>query len=47
MLINGGPVAPFGPLLYALILTRGDAEHPVFDGLPKGVIRDPHEGHQH
>ncbi len=47
VLINGGPVAPFGPLLYALILTRGDAEHPVFDGLPEGVIRDPHEGHRH
>lgn len=47
VLINGRPVAPFGPLLYALILTRGDADHPIFDSLPDGVLRDPHAGHDH
>ncbi len=47
VLLNGRPVAPFGPLLYALILTGGDASHPVFDGLPRGVLRDPHEDHAH
>ena len=47
VLINGEQVAPLGPLLYALILTRGNADHPVFDGLPEGKIRDPHAGHGH
>ncbi len=47
VLLNGRPVAPFGPLLYALILTGGDAAHPVFADLPEGVLRDPHEGHAH
>jgi serine/threonine-protein kinase len=47
LLLNGRPVAPFGPLLYALIVTGGDPSHPVFADLPEGVIRDPHEGHDH
>jgi hypothetical protein len=47
VLINGRRVAPFGPLLYALVLTGGDPSNPVFDRLPQGVLRDPHEGHDH
>jgi protein-disulfide isomerase len=47
VLINGEAVAPFGPLIYALVVLGGDADHPVFDGLPQGRIRDPHEGHGH
>ena len=34
MLLNGRRVAPFGPLLYALILTKGNPDDPVFDRLP-------------
>ena len=34
--INGRRGTSFGPLLYALILTRGNPEHPAFDGLPPG-----------
>ena len=33
--------------LYALIVTRGDAEHDVFSGLPEPETGDPHEGHGH
>ena len=47
VLVNGRRVAPFGPLLYALVLTEGDAGHPVFDRLPAGELRDPHAGHDH
>lgn len=47
VLINGRPVAPFGPLLYALILTRGNPDDPVFAGLPPGELRDPNAGHEH
>jgi serine/threonine-protein kinase len=47
VLINGKPVAPFGPLLYALILTRGDPDHEVYANLPVPDPRDPHEGHDH
>jgi serine/threonine-protein kinase len=47
VLLNGRQVAAFGPLLYALILTRGDAEHDVFSGLPEPDTGDPHEGHGH
>jgi hypothetical protein len=28
-------------------VTGGDPSHPVFADLPEGVIRDPHEGHDH
>ncbi len=47
VLLNGKRVAPFGPLLFALVLTEGDATHPAFAGLPEGVLRDPHAGHAH
>jgi serine/threonine-protein kinase len=47
VLLDGRPAAPFGPLLFALILTQGDATHPIFASLPEGVLRDPHEGHDH
>jgi serine/threonine-protein kinase len=46
VLINGRPVAAFGPLLYALILTGGDAEHPVFAMLPTPKPPKPHD-HKH
>ena len=42
VLLNGRPVAPFGPLLYALVLTSGDASHPVFAGLPEPRPPQPH-----
>ncbi len=47
VLLNGRPVAAFGPLLYALILTRGDAGHDVFSGLPEPDTGDPHADHGH
>jgi hypothetical protein len=47
VLLDGRPAAPFGPLLFALILTQGDTTHPIFASLPEGVLRDPHEGHDH
>jgi len=46
VLINGRPVAAFGPLLYALVLTAGDPEHPVFDGLPEPRPLEAH-AHEH
>lgn len=49
VLLNGRPIAPFGPLLYALIVTRGQTEHDVFAGLPEPEIdpSDPHAGPAH
>jgi serine/threonine-protein kinase len=34
--VNGRRGTSFGPFLYAMILTRGNAEHPAYDGLPPG-----------
>lgn len=34
--INGRRGTSFGPFLYAMVLTRGRAEHPAFDALPPG-----------
>ncbi len=34
--VNGRRGTSFGPFLYALILTRGNPEHPAFDALPPG-----------
>jgi serine/threonine-protein kinase len=34
--INGRKGTSFAPFLYALILTRGRADHPAFDALPPG-----------
>ena len=34
--VNGRRGTSFGPFLYAMILTRGNAEHPAFDALPPG-----------
>jgi serine/threonine-protein kinase len=46
VLLNGKPVAAFGPLLYALILTGGDSAHPVFERLPAPKPTQPHaHGH--
>ena len=34
--VNGRRGTSFGPFLYAMILTRANAEHPAFDALPPG-----------
>lgn len=34
VLVNGRLGSSFGPFLYAMVLTRGEASHPAFDGLP-------------
>jgi serine/threonine-protein kinase len=34
--INGRKGTSFGPFLYAMILTRGNPEHPAFEALPPG-----------
>ena len=34
--VNGRRGTSFGPFLYAMILTRGNADHPAFDALPQG-----------
>lgn len=34
VLVNGRQGTAFGPFLYALILTGGNADHPIFDTLP-------------
>ena len=39
VVVNGRKGTSFGPFLYAIIQTRGGAEHPAFDLLPPG---DPH-----
>ncbi len=35
--VNGRRGTSFGPFLYAMILTRGNAEHPAFAALPPGT----------
>lgn len=51
VLFNGREIRPFGPLVYALILTGGADKHPAFRDLP--APRPPaaggggHEGHAH
>lgn len=48
LLVNGRPAPAFVPFLYALALTGGELDHPVFDGLPAPVAAQPgHEGHAH
>ena len=34
--VNGRRGTSFGPFLYAMILTKGNPEHPAFDALPPG-----------
>jgi serine/threonine-protein kinase len=34
--VNGRKGTSFGPFLYAMILTRGNSEHPAFEALPPG-----------
>jgi protein-disulfide isomerase len=41
VLLNGRETPAFPPLLYALILTQGDARHPAFAALPPPQIADP------
>jgi serine/threonine-protein kinase len=36
VVVNGRRGTSFGPFLYAMVLTRGGAAHPVFDRLPRG-----------
>jgi protein-disulfide isomerase len=49
VLLNGKKASSFVPLLYALILMQGDAEHEVFSELPEPEADsgDPHAGHGH
>jgi serine/threonine-protein kinase len=48
VLLNGREVAPFGPLLYALILSGGEANHPAFASLPEPKFESSgHTGHDH
>ncbi len=42
VLLNGKEVQPFGPLLFALVLTGGASKHPAFAGLPVPVVAAPH-----
>ena len=36
VVVNGRRGTSYGPFLYAMILTRGNPEHPAFDSLPPG-----------
>lgn len=36
VVVNGRKGTSFGPFLYAMVLTRGQAEHPAFAALPPG-----------
>ncbi|HTO86729.1 MAG TPA: thioredoxin domain-containing protein, partial [Thermoanaerobaculia bacterium] len=36
VLVNGRRGTSFGPFLYAMVLTKGNPEHPAFDSLPAG-----------
>ncbi|MGI9592194.1 MAG: cupin [Myxococcota bacterium] len=48
VLVNGKPSSTYLPFLYALVLTAGDATHPVFASLPPPRADEPgHEGHGH
>ncbi len=50
VLLNGKEVRPFGPLIYALILTGGSDRHPAFRNLPAPRPPKPpedHSDHQH
>lgn len=46
VLMNGRPAATYIPFLYAMIVARGDVNHPVFDSLPEPT-ENLHEGHAH
>ncbi len=46
--LNGKPASPFGPFLYAMGMTGGDASAPAFKSLPAPRAPEPgHEGHAH
>ena len=47
ILVNGRPTQAYAPFLYALAVTQGDAEHPLFDSLPPPSEELGHEGHDH
>ena len=48
VLVNGREVPPSAPLIYALVLARGDANHPAFNVLPQAMaMPSGHEGHAH
>ncbi|MDP2340588.1 MAG: thioredoxin domain-containing protein [Deltaproteobacteria bacterium] len=49
VLLNGKEARPFGPLIYALVLTGGSDRHPAFRNLPAPRPAKPedHSGHKH
>lgn len=47
VLLNGVPSAAYVPFLYAMAVTEGDVDHPVFADLPEPRATDPHAGHDH
>ncbi len=47
VLLNGRPVASFGPLLYALVLTKGDPDDPAFARLPPPQVEATDDEHGH
>lgn len=49
LLVNGKEARPFGPLVYALILTGGADRHPAFKVLPppRAPQVESHDGHAH
>lgn len=47
VLVNGVPAPTYLPFLYAMAITEGDADHPVFAQLPPPTEVDPHAGHDH
>jgi serine/threonine-protein kinase len=49
VVLNGRKAAPYGPLIYALALARGDASSPAFASLPAPRMggHGEHDGHGH
>jgi len=47
ILVNGRPTDAYVPFLYALAVTQGNAEHPIFDSLPAPSAEAGHAGHDH
>lgn len=47
VLLEGRQSTQFGPFIYAMILTRGRADHPAFANLPAPRPPQDHHGHDH
>jgi serine/threonine-protein kinase len=47
ILVNSRPTNAYVPFLYALAVTQGNAEHPIFASLPPPAPEAGHEGHAH